>query len=127
MIFFGLASTLFDLVTFGLLLHIFKADELTFQSGWFVVSLLTELVVVLVLRTRQPAYRSGPSALLLWATVVVAVLALALPFSGPLAGVFSFVPLSPAIMGAAVAIVVAYVATTEALKVWFYRRWGHVA
>ena len=65
---FGIASTLFDLLTFALLLHVFKAGEVTFQTGWFVVSLLTELVVVLVLRTRQPFYRSRPSALLLWAT-----------------------------------------------------------
>jgi Mg2+-importing ATPase len=122
MLVFGIVSTVFDLLTFALLLLVFKAAEPTFQTGWFVVSLLTELVVVLVLRTRQPFYRGRPSTLLLWATVAVAVLALALPFIGPLAGVFSFVPVSPAIMGAAVAIVVAYIAATEALKIWFYRR-----
>ena len=122
MLVFGIASTLFDLLTFALLLHVFKAGEVTFQTGWFVVSVLTELVVVLVLRTRQPFYRSRPSALLLWATIAVALLALALPFTGGLATVFGFVPLSAAILVATIAIVVAYVTTTEALKIWFYRR-----
>jgi Mg2+-importing ATPase len=103
-------------------LRIFKADEVTFQTGWFVVSVLTELVVVLVLRTRQPFYRSRPSALLFWATIAVAVLAVALPFAGPLAGIFSFTPLSLAIVVASLVIVAAYVATTEGLKIWFYRR-----
>ena len=105
MLVFGIASTLFDLLTFALLLHVFKAGEVTFQTGWFVVSVLTELVVVLVLRTRQPFYRSRPSALLLWATIAVALLALALPFTGALASVFGFVPLSGAILVATIAIV----------------------
>ena len=122
MLVFGIASTAFDLVTFALLLQVFKASEATFQTGWFVVSLLTELVVVLVLRTRLPFYRSRPSRLLLWATVAVILLALALPFTGAFATAFSFVPLSPTILIASVAIVVGYIATTEALKIWFYRR-----
>ncbi len=122
MIVFGVASTLFDLVTFALLLRIFKADAVTFQTGWFVVSLLTELVVVLVLRTRQSFYRSRPSTLLLWATIAVATLAVALPYAGPLAEVFSFTPLSAPIVLASLVIVAAYIAATEALKIWFYRR-----
>jgi Mg2+-importing ATPase len=122
MIVFGVASTLFDLATFALLLLMFKADETTFQTTWFVVSLLTELVVVLVLRTRQPFTRSRPSALLFWATVAVTALALALPYAGRLAGLFDFVPLPAPILAASIAIVVAYVATTEALKRVFYRR-----
>ncbi len=122
MLVFGIASTAFDLVTFAVMLEVFKASEATFQTGWFVVSLLTELVVVLVLRTRLPFYRSRPSRLLLWATLAVILLALALPFTGALATAFSFVPLSPTILLASVAIVVAYVVTTELLKIWFYRR-----
>ena len=122
MIVFGLASTLFDLVTFALLLELFHADQVTFQTTWFVVSLLTELVVVLVLRTRQPFYRSRPSTLLVWATVAVAALALALQFTGELADLFGFDPLPAPILAASVAIVIAYVTTTEALKLVFYRR-----
>ena len=124
MIVFGLASTLFDLVTFAVLLRVFNADQVTFQTAWFVVSLLTELVVVLVLRTRYPFHHSRPSALLLWATLAVGLIAVALPYAGPLAGVFDFAPLPISIMAACIAIVAAYVATTEALKIRFYRRLG---
>jgi Mg2+-importing ATPase len=75
-----------------------------------------------VLRTRQPFTRSRPSALLFWATVVVAFIALALPYAGRLAGLFDFVPLPATIVAASIAVVAAYIATTEALKLVFYRR-----
>ena len=94
MIVFGLVSSIFDLLTFAALLLVFRADEATFQTTWFVVSLLTELGVVLILRTRGPAWRSRPSALLLWTTVAATVFALAVPFFGPWSRLFGFVPLS---------------------------------
>ena len=72
-----LVSSVFDLLTFAALLLLFRAGEATFQTAWFVVSLLTELGVVLVLRTRGPAWRSRPSALLLWTTVAATAFALA--------------------------------------------------
>lgn len=122
MVVFGLISSVFDLMTFAVLLLVFHADQATFQTSWFVVSLLTELAVVLVLRTHRPAFRSRPSRLLLWTTVVVSVATLAIPFLGPLARIFGFVPLSAIEMGTVIAIVVGYIATTEAAKVWFYGR-----
>ncbi|MDH5329823.1 MAG: magnesium-translocating P-type ATPase, partial [Aquincola sp.] len=116
MIVFGLTSSLFDLFTFALLLYVFDAGETLFHSSWFVVSLLTELVVVLVLRTHAAAWRSRPSRLLLGSTVAMAVLALALP-SLPAAGrVFGFVPIPPDLVGTLVAVVVLYALTTEWLK-----------
>jgi P-type Mg2+ transporter len=121
MIVFGLLSTVFDLLTFALLLYAFDADEPTFQTAWFVVSLLTELVVLLVLRTRMPAIRSAPSRLLLWSTAAVGALALAIPFAGPLARAFGFVPLAWSLMLAAVLVVAAYVVTTELAKFAYYR------
>ena len=65
MVVFGLISSVFDLMTFAVLLLVFRADQATFQTFWFVVSLLTELAAVLVLRTHRPAFRSKPSRLLL--------------------------------------------------------------
>ncbi len=100
----------------------FHAEQPTFQTFWFIVSLLTELSVVLVLRTHKPAFRSRPSRLLLWTTLVVAAATLTIPFLGSLSSVFGFVPLSTFQMGAAVAIVIGYIAVTEGTKVWFY---GH--
>ena len=122
MIVFGLISSVFDLVTFAALLLVFHADQPTFQTFWFIVSLLTELAVVLILRTRRPAFRSRPSRLLLWTTLVVAAGTLAIPFLGPLSSIFGFVPLSALQMSTVLAIVIGYIAATEGAKVWFYGR-----
>jgi len=121
MIVFGLISTAFDLLTFILLLQVFEADEATFQTAWFVVSLLTELAVVLVLRTHGPALRSMPSRLLLWTTLAVGVLALVIPYAGPLASAFGFVPLPWHLILATLLIVTAYIVSTEAAKAGFFR------
>jgi len=121
MVVFGLLSSVFDLLTFGLLLWVFQAEESTFRTTWFLVSLLTELAVVLVLRTARPAWQSAPSPLLLWTTVAVLVLACGLPYIAPVAGVFGFVPLPGMLLASALLIVVAYILCTEAIKRWFYR------
>ena len=121
MIVFGLISSVFDLLTFAILLLIFHADAAVFQTAWFVNSLLSELAVVLILRTRGPAFKSKPSAMLLWSTVAISVVALAIPYLGPVASAFGFVPLSALQMGTILAIVVGYIAATEAAKVWFYK------
>ena len=119
MIVFGLISSVFDLVTFAALLLVFRADQPTFQTFWFIVSLLTELAVVLILRTRRPAFRSKPSRLLLWTTLIIAAGTLAIPFLGPLSSMFGFVPLSALQMSTVLAIVIGYIAATEGAKAWF--------
>jgi Mg2+-importing ATPase len=124
MIVFGLISSVFDLLTFGVLLRVFHAREPVFQTSWFIISLLTELAVVLVLRTRKPAWRSKPSRLLLWSTIAVIVMTFAIPFLGPVSSAFGFVPLLPMELAAAAGIVLAYIAATEATKRWFYRPGG---
>jgi Mg2+-importing ATPase len=124
MIAFGLLSSAFDLLTFAALLLVFHAGEATFQTTWFAVSLLTELGVVLVLRTRGPAWRSRPSDLLLWTTVAATAFALATPFFGRASTLFGFVPLSIVEMGTVVGIVIAYLAATELAKRWFFRAHG---
>ena len=120
MVVFGLVSTAFDLIAFLVLLKAFDADQATFQSAWFVISLLTELAVVLVLRTHGPAWRSRPSALLAWTTLAVAAAALAIPYSGGLATLFGFVPLSAPLLAGSLLIVGAYVLATEAVKLLFF-------
>ena len=121
MIVFGLISSVFDLLTFAALLLVFHATEAIFQTSWFMISLLTELAVVLVLRTHRPAYRSSPSPLLLWSTIAVVIATFTIPFLGSLSSVFGFVPLSALQVGATVAIVVGYIVATEAAKAWFFR------
>ena len=124
MLVFGLVSSLFDLLTFGLLLWVFQASESLFHSAWFVVSLLTELAVMLVLRTHLAAWASRPSALLLWSTVVVFALAIALPYATPLAGVFGLVAIPGAMLATLLGVVLAYVVATEAAKRVLSRRAG---
>jgi Mg2+-importing ATPase len=121
MIEFGVLSSLFDFLTFGALIGIFRATPAIFRTTWFVESLLTELVVALVIRTRRPFYRSRPGTLLLTSTIGVIVLAVAIPYL-PFADVFGFVPLPRALVATVVIITAAYVAATELQKRWFYRR-----
>ena len=120
MLVFGLTSTLFDLLTFGLLLEVFHASESLFQTSWFVVSLLTELAVLLVLRTQRPAWKSRPGAPLWITTMGVAGIALALPFTGPLAALFGLVALPPGLLASMLLVVLGYVAATEYAKRRFH-------
>ena len=119
MIVFGLISSAFDLLTFALLLGV-GATEPVFQTSWFMVSLLTELAVVLILRTKMSAVQSAPSRFLLGSTIAVAAVTLVVPFLGPPSGVFGFVPLSFSLMAVVAAVVVAYIVATEACKSWFF-------
>jgi len=121
MIEFGLLSSVFDFITFGMLLWGFAAGPELFRTGWFVESLLTELVIALVVRTRRPFWRSRPGTLLLWSSVAVVLLTFAIPFL-PGAQLIGFTPLPAGVMLALVAIVALYVAGTEGLKKSFYRR-----
>ena len=121
MIVFGLLSTAFDLLTFFLLLFVFETDEASFRTVWFSVSLLTEIAVVFVLRTRGPAFASRPSAMLVAISIAVAAAAMAMPWSGPLASVFGFVALPAGLAATSIAVVLAYVVATEAAKRRFYR------
>jgi Mg2+-importing ATPase len=120
MVVFGLISSVFDLLTFGVLLYVFKAGEAAFQTSWFMISLLTELAVVLVLRTRKPAFRSRPSQLLLWSTLAVAAMTFAVPFLGKASELFGFVPLSAMELAAVAAIVGGYIVATEIAKFGFF-------
>jgi len=121
MLVFGLLSSVFDLVTFAVLLGVFHAGEALFQTAWFVISVLTELAVILVLRTRGPVLRSRPGRLLAAAIVAVGVVAATLPFLGIAGAAFGFVPLPPALIATVVLIVAGYVIATESAKLQFYR------
>ena len=122
MLVFGLISSVFDLLAFALLLGLFAAGAALFQTAWFVVSLLTELAVVLVLRTQRAAWRSRAGAVLTGSTIAVIGIALVLPYSGVLAVLFGFVALPWPLLAASLAIVAAYIALTEGAKHWFYAR-----
>jgi len=121
MLVFGVVSSFFDILTFVVLRIGFNADATLFRSGWFLESVATELVVLFILRTRRPFFRSRPSALLIGASVLVGLLTLAIPYS-PLAAPLGLVGPSLLILLTLVAITVAYVIATEIAKLRFYRR-----
>ncbi len=121
MIVFGLVSSVFDLITFTLLLKVHVAGEAEFQTAWFVVSLLTEIAVVFSLRTRMLAIHSRPSTPLMLVTLVISAIAVAIPYIGPLARLFGFVALPPPMIVALLLIVLGYILATEATKHWFYK------
>jgi len=121
MIVFGLVSSIFDFLTFGLLLYVIKAAEPEFQTGWFIESLLTELVVALIVRTQRPFYKSRPGRWLLITTVAVAAFTIAVPYL-PYSELFGFVPLPAGLMAIIIGITFAYAIATELVKKAFYAR-----
>ena len=80
MVLFGLVSSVFDFLTFATLLYVFNASPEEFRTGWFIESLLTELVIALVVRTRHLFFRSRPGKLLLRTTLLFIAIALAMPY-----------------------------------------------
>jgi P-type Mg2+ transporter len=115
MVVFGLVSAVFDFLTFGVLQIVFVATPELFRTGWFVESLLTELVIALVVRTRRPFFHSRPGKVLLISTMGLIVVTFAIPFL-PFAGVFGFVPLPGMLVAAISGITALYVVTTELTK-----------
>jgi Mg2+-importing ATPase len=122
MVVFGLGSSLFDFITFGALLLLFHAGDRLFHTGWFIESLLSQMVVVMVLRTRRFAWQSQPSKLLIAAMLCVLLFAISLPYVAPIANVLGFVPLSLGQLLTILTIVVVYLLAMEGLKHWFYSR-----
>lgn len=124
MVAFGLLSSAFDILTFVVLLRIFVAAPPLFRTAWFVESLLTELVIALVVRTRRPFFRSRPGTLLLVSTAVLIVLTFVIPYL-PFVSAIGFVPLPPALVSALCAITALYVLATEGAKRWFFASAGN--
>jgi Mg2+-importing ATPase len=120
MLVFGGVSSLFDLLTFLVLIAVFHTTPAEFRTAWFVVSLLTEIAILLVVRTARPFLRSRPSRALLVASLLTGAVGLALPYLSGLAATFAFVPLPPMLTLAAVAITAAYVLVSEGTKHWFF-------
>ena len=108
-------------LTFGVLLRCSTPAPELFRTGWFVESLLTELVVALVVRTRRPFFRSRPGRLLLWSTVALIAVAFAIPYL-PVAPALGFVPLPAPLVATICTIAGLYVLAAERAKRWFFRR-----
>ncbi len=129
MITIGPISSLFDYATFALMWFVFSAQTIErqslFQTGWFVESLLTQTLIVYIIRTpRLPFFQSNPAPIMAAISVVVMAIGTALPFS-PLAPALGFVPLPAAYFGWLAAILFCYACLTQLVKTWFVRRYGY--
>ncbi|MBU1660014.1 MAG: magnesium-translocating P-type ATPase [Chloroflexi bacterium] len=119
---FGLVSSAFDYLTFGLLLLVFKVSQDTFRTGWFFESVMTELLIMLVIRTQRPFFQSKPGKGLFYSTLAVALITLTLPFIPGLNTLLGFTPLPWSLILALISITGVYILMNEAAKRFFYRQ-----
>ncbi len=120
MLVFGTLSSVFDYMTFGVLLLLLRAGPTEFRTGWFVESVISASVIVLVVRTRRPFFTSRPGKWLAIATAAVGAVTLSLPYIRPVAELFTFKPLPLVFLFWLAAILVLYISGAEATKYVFY-------
>jgi Mg2+-importing ATPase len=120
MLVFGPVSSVFDFITFYALLHLFGAGAALFQTGWFIESMTTQILVVFCIRTRRFVLRSMPGRFLIGITTGAVLVCILLPLL-PIGRWFGFVP-PPALLFAYIAgLTLAYLGLVELVKVPFYR------
>jgi Mg2+-importing ATPase len=117
----GPVSSLFDFITFAVLLKVFDASESLFQTGWFVESLCTQVLVIFVIRTRGNPLRSRPHPMLTATSLAIVAVAMALPLT-PLGAAFGFTPLPAGFYAALAVMVLAYLMLVVAVRRWVERR-----
>jgi Mg2+-importing ATPase len=115
MIFIGPISSIFDFLTFFLMLHVFHAGAVLFHTGWFVESLATQTLVVFVIRTAGNALRSRPSAALMGTVLLVVAIGIVLPYT-PLARPLGFTPLPALYFLFLIAMIITYLLLVELVK-----------
>ncbi len=120
MLVFGPLSSLFDFLTFYALLHLFGASQALFQTGWFIESITTQVLVVFAIRTRRQFFRSKPHRFLAAMAFAAIAVAIALPLL-PVGAWFGFVAPPPLFFVFLIAATAAYLALVEIAKVFFYR------
>jgi len=124
MVLIGPISTVFDVATFAVLLLVFHAGEAMFRTGWFVESIVTQILMIFAVRTRRHIFASRPD----WAVAALAFglagVVLALPYTPVVGAWFEFVPLPPAFLAYLVLAVGGFLVVTEAAKRLFYRRFA---
>lgn len=122
---FGPLSSIFDFITFFILLVLLKVSIPVFRTSWFIESLSTQALAVFVLRTTKwPFWKSKPGKYLLISTLAVVAVAFALPYA-PFASLFGFSPPPPIFYLALAGEIVAYLALIDNAKKWFNKRYGY--
>jgi Mg2+-importing ATPase len=121
MITFGILSSVFDYLTFAILLFLLRASTDMFRTGWFIESVVSASLVVLVIRSRKPFFRSRPSRYLLITTLLICGVTLIIPLT-PLGRIFGFSHLQPFFLLWVAIITAVYIVAAEVAKKVFYRR-----
>jgi len=125
MLFFGPISSVFDFVTFGVLLFLFHASPKLFQTGWFLESLITQTMVIYIIRTGKiPFVESRPSPFLMFTSIYIVTIGLLIPFI-PLSKYFGFVQPPPMYFVALLCIVAAYLWVVQTVKSKFIDKYGY--
>ena len=119
----GPVSSLFDFLTFFVMLRVFRAGEALFHTGWFIESMATQVLVIFIIRTRGSPLRSRPSRLLTATSLGVVATAIALPLT-PFGTRLGFVPPPLTFFLILAGMVLVYLAGVEVVKRWFYRRFA---
>jgi Mg2+-importing ATPase len=119
MIVFGIVSSVFDFLTFAALVFVLKTGPEEFRTGWFIESVMTEVLIIVVMRTWKPFYKSRLSRPLLIAMIFVLMITLAFPYS-PLVELLGFRPLTLSPLAILSLITLLYVAASELAKRIFY-------
>jgi len=121
MLVFGPISSVFDFLTFFLLLSVFHADEALFHTGWFIESLSTQVLVIFIIRTTHP-WQDRPHPALIASSLSALALAMLLPYLPP-ARWLGFVPLPLTLLATLAALTAAYLLLVQAAKRWFFARY----
>jgi len=122
MFYIGPVSSIFDLITFTVMLYYFKASEPLFQTAWFVESLATQTLVIFVIRTVQSPFKSRPSLPLALTVLMTVILSILLPFS-PLAKYLGFAPLPFSFFIFLIAVTTSYLYLVEIIKNKLVSQW----
>ena len=126
MLFIGPISSIFDYVTYFTMIFAFGGWDkpALFQTGWFVESLLTQTLIIHIIRTAKiPFVESRASAALISTSILICAVGIALPFTW-VGESLGFVPLPQSYWPAVIAIIGCYAVLTQVVKTWFVRRWG---
>jgi Mg2+-importing ATPase len=121
MVVFGLISTIFDYATFAVLLFVLHSTINQFRTAWFTESVISASIVVLVIRTRKPMFKSKPSKYLLFATLLIITIVITIPFV-PFSQIFGFTMLNASYLATIAVIVLLYIIIAELAKKMFYKR-----
>lgn len=121
MVVFGITSSVFDYMTFGILLFIFPGMVEQFRTGWFIESVISASMIVLVIRSRRPFFKSKPGKYLMAVTLFIGIVTLCFPLT-PFAAPFGFKPLPISIILLIGVIIGIYILTAEIVKRFFYKK-----